>query len=138
MQRDTINTDLRDTSGVALRHIYSDLDMDCSKWSTLLKQSIQNILHFIFADILFNTNEDYVDSEFDIIFNTDIVVNESETITNLMNSKNILPMKTLIAQSPYVINAEEEYAEWKREQNEKLQQEIQLAQAKSINSQGKE
>lgn len=135
---DTINTDLRDTSGVALRHIYSDLDMDCSKWSTLLKQSIQNILHFIFADILFNTNEDYVDSEFDIIFNTDIVVNESETITNLMNSKNILPMKTLIAQSPYVINAEEEYAEWKREQNEKLQQEIQLAQAKSINSQGKE
>ncbi len=130
---DTINTDLRDTSGVALRHIYSDLDMDCSKWSTLLKQSVQNILYFVFADVLFNTGEDYIDANFDIIFNTDIVVNESETVTNLMNSKDILPMKTLIAQSPFTINAEEEYAEWEREQQEKLDRDIQLATAKQTN-----
>jgi SPP1 family phage portal protein len=126
---DTINTDLRDTSGAALRHIYSDLDMDCSKWMTLLKQSIQNILYFIFVDIFLKTGKDYINANFDIIFNTDIVINESETVTNLMNSKDILPMKTLIAQSPYVVNAEEEYEEWKREQQEKAQLEIEVDKA---------
>jgi len=126
---DTVNTDLRDTSGAALRHIYSDLDMDCSKWMTLLKQSIQNILYFIFVDILVNSEEDFINANFDILFNTDIVINESETVTNLMNSKDILPMKTLIAQSPYVVDAEAEYAQWQKEQQEKLQMQIDLADA---------
>lgn len=131
---DTVNTDLRDTSGVALRHIYSDLDMDCSKWMTLLKQSIQNIFYFIFADILFKTGKDYIDTNFDIVFNTDIVINESETVTNLMNSKDILPIKTLITQSPYVVDAEAVYAQWQSEQQDKFEKEIELAKAKKQNS----
>ena len=40
----TSNKDIRDTSGVALRFMFSDLDMDCSDWSCELEWSLKLLI----------------------------------------------------------------------------------------------
>lgn len=104
----TTDKDIRDTSGVALRFLYGDLDMDCADWSDELQWSIYLLNWFISRDILFRTNQDYSDINYRVVFNTSMVVNQSEVINNIVQSKGILSDKTLLSNHPWVLDADEE------------------------------
>ena len=107
----TSNKDIRDTSGVALRFMYSDLDMDCSDWSCELEWSLNLLMWFKQQDLLLKTGVDYSDAKFDIIFDTDVIVNETETIQNCFTSKGVISDVTVAANHPWTRNAEKEVEE---------------------------
>ena len=50
----------------------------------------------------------YFDTPVDFIFNRDILINESQVISDIRNSEGILSRKTLIEQHPYIDDVEEE------------------------------
>lgn len=116
----TADKDIRDTSGVALRFIYADLDMDCVDWGEEVRWALKQLLWFVQRDILARTGEDYTDVDYTIVFNTDVIVNESETITNCLNSKSIISETTIAANHPWVLNAKKEVEEMREKQEEDL------------------
>lgn len=113
---DTQNKDLGNASGVALKFVYSDLDMDCNDFGAEIAFTLEQIAWFIKQDLLLKTGVDYSEASFEVVFNTDITINESETITNIKNSVGIVSNKTLLEQHPYVTDAAEEEEQLKQEQ----------------------
>lgn len=117
----TADKDIRDTSGVALRFIYADLDMDCTDWGSEVKFSLMQLFWFIQQDILTRTGVDFVDVKYDIVFNTDVIINESETILNCMNSKGVISDKTIAANHPWTLDEAKELEDMAQEEKEELQ-----------------
>lgn len=111
----TADKDIRDTSGVALRFIYADLDMDCVDWGCEVKWSLMRLLWFIQKDIISKGGKDFTNTRYDIVFNTDVIINESETILNCMNSVGLISGKTIAANHPWVLDAEKEIEDLKKE-----------------------
>lgn len=107
---DTTRVDnLGNQSGVAMRYIYSDLDMDCADlWMDLEEQVLKPLAKFFVYDHYRKTGEEFTDLTMDFIANTDISVNETETVLNLKNSIGLISEETLVANHPYVtdVNAE--------------------------------
>lgn len=104
----TADKDIRDTSGVALRFIYADLDMDCIDWGQEVKWSIQQLMWFIQNDMRMKGKGDYTGVRYNITFNTDVIINETETIANCMNSKNVISKETIANNHPWTLNAKKE------------------------------
>lgn len=129
---DTQNKDLGNASGVALKFVYSDLDSDCQDFGAELAAALEQLIWFIKQDILLKTGQNFVDEDVDIIFNTDITINESETISNIKNSVGIVSNKTLLEQHPYVTDASLEEQRLQEEQQQALEaveQELAIQQA---------
>lgn len=105
---DAANKDIRDTSGVALRFLYADLDMDCVDWGGEVKWSLMKLIWFIQQDIVSKSGEDYTDVKYDIVFNTDVIINEAETVLNCMNSVGLVSAKTIAANHPWTLDADKE------------------------------
>lgn len=111
----TADKDIRDTSGVALRFIYADLDMDCVDWGGEVKWSLMKLIWFIQQDIMSRTGTDYTAVRYDIVFNTDVIINESETVLNCMNSVGLVSGETIAANHPWSLDAKKEMAALKKE-----------------------
>jgi SPP1 family phage portal protein len=111
----TADKDIRDTSGVALRFIYADLDMDCVDWGGEVKWSLMKLIWFIQQDIIFKTGVDYTKVKYDIVFNTDVIINESETVLNCMNSVGLVSGRTIAANHPWTLDADKEMSALKEE-----------------------
>lgn len=111
----TADKDIRDTSGVALRFIYADLDMDCVDWGGEVKWSLMKLIWFMQQDIESRTGKDYTGVKYDIVFNTDVIINESETILNCMNSVGRVSDKTIAENHPWTIDADKEMAAIKKD-----------------------
>ena len=111
----TSDKDIRDTSGVALRFIYADLDMDCVDWGGEVKWSLMKLIWFIQQDIMSKTGQDYTSVKYDIVFNTDVIINESETVLNCMNSVGLVSGRTIAANHPWTLDADKEMEALKEE-----------------------
>ncbi len=105
-------------SGVALKQLYADLDLDCSNIETEFKSSIEYFMFFVNTWIGITTSKDYSDKDVDLVFNKTMTVNEKELIENCKNSMDMLSKKTILANHPYVSNVEDELKKIKDEQKE--------------------
>lgn len=112
----TADKDIRDTSGVALRFLYGDLDMDCIDWGSEVEWSIMLLVWFIQQDLIAKGEGDFTDVDYAVIFNTDMIINETETIQNCFTSKGVISDKTIAANHPWVRNAKKEIVEMESEQ----------------------
>lgn len=104
----TADKDIRDTSGVALRFMYADLDMDCNEWGSELEFSIMSIIWFIQQDLLNKGKGDYTKAQYSVLFSTDVIINETETITNCFTSKGVISDQTIAANHPWTRDVEKE------------------------------
>lgn len=120
---DTQDDNLGDASGVALRFRYSGLDMDVDNMSNEFCASMEELVWFIKVDLAAKGLGDYMDTDFNIVFNTDMIVNETETIQNAKASVGIISDETIIANHPWVIDAQAE-AEKMQKQKEQAMQEL--------------
>lgn len=111
-----------DKSGVALRFLYADLDMDASLMETEFQASLEQLRWFIDTHLYNTTGQDYSNEQVDFIFNRDMIVNESQVIEDIKNSAGILSDETLIANHPYVTDVQAELGRIAREKEEKLQE----------------
>lgn len=129
----TSDKDIRDTSGVALRFIYADLDMDCIDWGQEVQWSLMKLFWFIQQDIMAKKGIDYSKVSYNIVFNTDIIINETETITNCFTSKGIISDKTIAANHPWVLDAEKEMEDMHSDMVEDLELEAEYGNEPSNN-----
>lgn len=85
-----------------IQSVYADIDLDASLMETEFQASFEFLFEFIKIFIKNVYNEDYFQENVDVIFNKDILINETEAINNCINSTSILSKQTIISQHPWV------------------------------------
>lgn len=104
-------------SGIALKFLYADLDMDANIIETEFQASLEQLLWFIDQHITNMSGTDYSGETVDFIFNRDILINETDAITNAKNSVGIISDETILAQHPWVTDPKEELKRLKAERD---------------------
>lgn len=107
-----------DKSGIALRFLYADLDLDCNDIETEFQAALEQLKWFIDRDIENRTGVDYSDEDVDFIFNRDIIINESEVIDNANKSAGQISDETIIANHPWVTDLQGELDRLKKQYGE--------------------
>ena len=95
-------------SGVALKFMYSGLDLKCNALETEFKMGFENLLYFINIYLSESSLGTYKNIDLDIVFNRDMEINESEVIENCQKSKGTISDKTIIANHPWAKDVEAE------------------------------
>lgn len=93
---------------MSIKAVYSNIDLDANEMETEYQAAFEDLLWFINAYFA-QTNKGNFDGEaVEIIFNRDMMVNESQVIADINNSVGLLSQKTCVAMHPYTSNVEEE------------------------------
>ena len=95
-------------SGVALKQLYADLDLDCSNIETEFKSSLEYFMFFYDNWIEMSQGKDYTEKEVEFVFNKTMTVNEKELIENCQASIEMLSQDTILSRHPYVNDVEDE------------------------------
>lgn len=98
-----------------IRSMYSDIDLDANDMETELQASFADIIRFVNKHFLNVFGRDYSGEEVDIVFNRDMLINESEIIESCVSSKGILSEETIVEQHPWVNNVQKELNRLNRE-----------------------
>ena len=87
-----------------IQSMYSDIDLDANSLEIEFQDSLKQLLWFINKHFI-NTNiGDFTKDVVKIVFNRDILINESQAIEDAVKSLNILSTESVIAQHPWVNN----------------------------------
>lgn len=123
---DTQAVDLGNASGQALKFRYADLDSDCNDLEAEFRWSFLQVIWFVnrYLEIMGKGNFD--DEEVEIVFNRDIIINEMEAVQMCQTSKDVISDETIVANHPFVTDAEEEMNRLKK-QKERQAKEQQTA-----------
>lgn len=106
---------LGNSSGVALKFIYSLLDLKCDQMETQFKKGIKHLLGLIF---MWRATIEGVETDREsvkYVFNRSFIINTKEMITNVVNSNRLVSAKTMLANHPFVTDVEFELAQMKAE-----------------------
>ncbi len=98
------------------RSMYSDIDLDANDMETELQASFADIIRFVNVHFLNTLGMDFSGEEVDIVFNRDMLVNESEIIESCVASKGILSEETIVEQHPWVNNVQKELDRLKKDE----------------------
>ncbi len=105
-----------------IQSMYSDIDLDANDTETEYQAAFEDILWFVNAHLKNTGKGDFKNENVNIIFNRDMMMNESEIIDNCQKSIGILSNETIVGQHPWVDDPELEMKrleeEKKREQEE--------------------
>lgn len=103
-----------------IQSMYSDIDLDANGMETELQASFDDLLWFINSHFANSGMGDFTD-DVTIVFNRDILINESESIENCSKSVGILSDETIVEQHPWVKDVEMEMARKKKEKEEVME-----------------
>jgi len=106
-----------------IQSMYSDIDLDANDMETELQAAFEEILWFVNCHLANTGQGDFSGEEVTVTFNRDILINETEAITNCRNSLGILSDETIVTQHPWVDDPGEEM-ERLEEQKQKEQEEF--------------
>lgn len=91
-----------DKSGVGLKFLYSDLDLDLEELEQEMDVFFEWMLWFIDYDIRVKHGADYSEEEVTFQFNKTNIMNESELISMINNSRDMIPDEILLPKHPFV------------------------------------
>lgn len=103
-----------------IQSMYSDIDLDANGMETEFQAAFEQLLWFVNQDLITKKAGDYQQEEITVIFNRDILINESEAITNCQNSVGILSTETIVEQHPWTKDAQTELERLKKEKAETM------------------
>ncbi|MGG4344937.1 phage portal protein [Paenibacillus lautus] len=132
---DTQADNFGSASGVALKFLYADLDMDCNIIETEFQAALEQLMWFINTDLKNKNEGDFFNEEVTFIFNRDIIINETEAIKNAKDSVGIISNETIRNNHPWVTNSSEEE---KRLRDEKEEEMNELDPYKDLNPEGQQ
>ena len=101
-----------------IRSMYSDIDLDANGMEIEFQAAFEDLLWFINAYLANAGQGNYAEEEVTVIFNRDILVNESEAIENCSKSKGIISDETIVRQHPWIDDPEEELERIKEEKEQ--------------------
>ena len=91
-----------DKSGVGLKFLYSDLDLDLNQLKQEMDVFFEWLLWFIDYDIRAKGGQDYSNVEVTFEYNKTNIVNESELISMINSSRDMIPDEILLPKHPFV------------------------------------
>lgn len=95
-------------SGIALKFLYSLLDMKSNTLERKFRQGIQQLLWFLCEYLSISGKGDYDYKEVDFTFKRSMMVNELEAAQIATQSKGIISDKTILKNHPWVDDMEQE------------------------------
>lgn len=95
-------------SGVALKFMYSGLDLKCNLMETEFKMGFETLLYFVDLYLGLTGQGKYEKIEVELVFNRDMAINETEMIQNCNISKGTISDETILSHHPYVSDVEDE------------------------------
>ena len=101
-----------------IQSMYSDIDLDANEMETELQAAFEELLWFVNAHLANTGKGDFGGEEASIIFNRDILMNESEAVANCVASAGILSDETIVGQHPWVDDPQQELERLKRQKEE--------------------
>ena len=103
-----------------IQSMYSDIDLDANGMETEFQAAFEELLWFINMDLANKGKGDFEGEDITVVFNRDILINESEAITNCQNSVGILSTETIVEQHPWTKDAQTELERLKKEKEEAM------------------
>ena len=91
-----------------IQSMYSDIDLDANGMETEYQASFEELLWFINVHLANTGQGNFEKEKVKIIFNRDVLINESESIANCKNSVGILSDETIISQHPWTSDVQTE------------------------------
>lgn len=106
-----------------IQSMYSDIDLDASDMETEFQAALEQLIWFINMHLVNTGVGDFTGESYEIVFNTDMPMDEASTIQNIRNSVGILSTETLIANHPWTSgNPQKEIEQLKKEKQEEIDQ----------------
>lgn len=103
-----------------IQSIFSDIDLDANGTETEYQAAFEELLWFVNCYLETIGKGNFENEKVDIIFNRDMLVSESEIISNINNSQD-LSLKTRLANHPWVDDVNAELDRIKEEKEEDMQ-----------------
>lgn len=116
-----------DKSGVGLKFLYSDLDLDLGELEQEMEVFFEWLLWFVDFDINLKGNGDFNEEEVTFKFNKTNIVNESERIEMINKSRDMIPDEILLPLHPFVedvTEVEEAIEQQRAAEEEELENEM--------------
>ena len=107
---------------MTIKAVYSQIDLDANEIETEYQASFEELLWFVNQHLLNTGQGDFTAEDIEVIFNRDMMVNESQIIADINASSVILSKKTCVAMHPYVEDVDAELEQIKSEQDEMIEQ----------------
>lgn len=103
-----------------IRSMYSDIDLDANELEVEFQAAFEELLWFV-NQYLVNTGKgSYEAEDVDVIFDRDILINESEAIENCVKSEGILSKETIVKAHPWVDDPSKELERIRAEEQDAL------------------
>ena len=102
------------------------MSLDCNDIGVQVTEALESLAWFIKEHEKTFNNKDFTSEDFDIIFNTDMITNEAQTILDCKNSEGVISKQTIVSNHPWVIDPKEEIRLLEKEQEEEQQKELDM------------
>ncbi len=104
-----------------IKSMYSDIDLDANNMETEFQAAFEELIEFINYYLAHTGQGDYDDIDVDIIFDRDMLMDESSIISDISNSQD-LSLRTRLENHPYVKDVDLEMKRIKDEKEEAIDQ----------------
>lgn len=101
-----------------IQSMYSDIDLDANGIEMEFQASMEDLLWFVNKHFANTGQKSFEGVEVKVIFDRDVLINETEAINNCKNSVGILSDETIVKMHPWVDNPEQELQRIKDEREE--------------------
>ena len=91
-----------------IQSMYSDIDLDANDMETELQAAFEEMLWFVNAYLANAGKGNFAGQDVTVIFNRDILINETEAIENCKASVGILSDETIIGMHPWIDDPQQE------------------------------
>ncbi len=85
-----------------IQSMYSDIDLNANGMETEFQASFEQLLWFLNTHLANTGKGNFFDTDLNIIFNRDLLMNEAEIIQNCKDSVGIISDETIIGQHPWI------------------------------------
>ena len=111
-----------------IQSMYSDIDLDANSMETEFQAALEELLWFINTHLTNHGQGDFSKETVNVIFNRDILINESESIENCKKSVGIISDETIVSQHPWTSDPKNEL---KRIEDQKAKEQSEMDQYKA-------
>lgn len=111
-----------------IQSMYSDIDLDANGMEAEFQASFEKLLWFVNMHLANTGQGDYSGETVNVIFNRDILINETESIDNCSKSMGVISTETIVSQHPWTADVKQEL---KRIADEKAQQQSEMDEYKA-------
>lgn len=108
-----------------IQSMYSDIDLDANDMETELQAAFDEMLWYVKAHLVNTGVGNFNGEDATIIFNRDILINETEAIENCQKSVGIISDETIISQHPWVDDPAMELKRVEKQKEKELEEQQQ-------------